>query len=87
MLVPVIGDIVSVIGLLVCTYFYYELPMEVSSISESLFPAMTGTWFAMFTGVYSYVSDVSTEEELTVRVGKWFFSNWISLWSLFCRCS
>ncbi|XP_066142939.1 lysosomal proton-coupled steroid conjugate and bile acid symporter SLC46A3-like [Euwallacea fornicatus] len=69
MLLPVLGDMASVTGLLICTYFYYEIPMEVSSLCESLFPSLSGTWFAMFTGVYSYISDVSSEEERTLRVG------------------
>lgn len=69
MLVPILGDIVMVLGLIVCTYFYYELPIEVNSVFESIFPALSGTWFAMFMGVYSYISDVSSEEERTMRVG------------------
>uniref|UniRef100_A0AAR5Q7W0 Major facilitator superfamily (MFS) profile domain-containing protein n=2 Tax=Dendroctonus ponderosae TaxID=77166 RepID=A0AAR5Q7W0_DENPD len=69
MLVPVLGDVLSVTGLLFCTYFYYEWPMEVNSLCESFFPAITGSWFAMFTGVYSYISDLSTEEERTMRIG------------------
>ncbi|KAH1008084.1 hypothetical protein HUJ04_005228 [Dendroctonus ponderosae] len=68
MLVPVLGDVLSVTGLLFCTYFYYEWPMEVNSLCESFFPAITGSWFAMFTGVYSYISDLSTEEERTMRI-------------------
>lgn len=70
MLVPVLGDVLSVTGLLLCTYFYYEWPMEVNSLCESFFPAISGSWFAMFTGVYSYISDLSTEEERTMRIGK-----------------
>ncbi|XP_050305956.1 uncharacterized protein LOC126743064 [Anthonomus grandis grandis] len=69
MLVPVLGDMTSVTGLIICTYFFHQLPMEVNSVCESLFPAISGTWFAMFCGVYSYISDVSSEEERTVRIG------------------
>ncbi|KAF7270826.1 hypothetical protein GWI33_016233 [Rhynchophorus ferrugineus] len=69
MLMPIMGDMSMVLGLLICTYFFYELPIEINSIFEAFCPAITGTWFAMFTGVYSYISDVSTEEERTIRIG------------------
>ncbi|XP_060516999.1 uncharacterized protein LOC132696276 [Cylas formicarius] len=68
-LAPILGDITMCLGLLACTYFFYELPLEVNTVFESLPPAITGTWFSMFVGVFSYVSDVSSEEERTVRIG------------------
>ncbi|KAL1513551.1 hypothetical protein ABEB36_002950 [Hypothenemus hampei] len=69
MIVPVLGDIACITGLIFCVYYFYEWPMEMNLIFESVFPAICGTWFAMFTGVYSYISDVSSEEERTMRIG------------------
>lgn len=69
MLLPMIGELFTTIGLLVCTYFFYELPMEVSGLVEGLFPALTGGWFTMFMGVFSYVADVTTVEMRTLRIG------------------
>lgn len=38
MLLPIVGELLTSIGLMVCTYFYYELPMEVAGFVEGLFP-------------------------------------------------
>lgn len=69
MLFPIVGEFCTVVGLMVCTYFFYELPMEVCGIVESLFPALTGGWFTMFMGVFSYIADVTTVETRTLRIG------------------
>lgn len=57
------------LGFLVCTYFFYQLPMEVNGVVESLPPSITGGWFSMFVGVYSYVSGLSSVETRTLRIG------------------
>lgn len=69
MLMPIVGEFFTVIGLMTCTYFFYELPMEVCAIMEALFPALTGGWFTMFMGVFSYIADVTTVEMRTLRIG------------------
>lgn len=69
MLLPILGEILTSIGLIVCTYFFYELPMEVAGVVESLFPALTGGWFTMFMAVFSYIGDVTTVEMRTLRIG------------------
>lgn len=60
MLIPIIGEFLTSIGLLICTYYFYELPMEVAGLVESVPPAMTGGWMTMFMAVFSYVGDVTT---------------------------
>ncbi|XP_050538920.1 solute carrier family 46 member 3-like [Daktulosphaira vitifoliae] len=69
MLVPIIGEFLTSIGLLVCTYYFYELPMEVAGLVESIPPAMTGGWMTMFMAVFSYVGDVSSVKMRTLRIG------------------
>lgn len=69
MLLPIIGEFCTVVGLMVCTYFFDELPMEVAGVVEGLFPAVTGGWFTMFMGVFSYIADVTSEEMRTLRIG------------------
>ncbi|XP_076252114.1 putative peptidoglycan muropeptide transporter SLC46 isoform X2 [Rhynchophorus ferrugineus] len=69
MILPIVGELLTSLGLIVCTYFYYELPMEVAGFVEGLFPAMTGGWFTMFMGVFSYIADVTTVEMRTLRIG------------------
>ncbi|EFA05308.1 probable peptidoglycan muropeptide transporter SLC46 isoform X2 [Tribolium castaneum] len=69
MLLPIVGELCTVLGLMVCTFFFYELPMEVAGFIEGLFPALTGGWFTMFMGVFSYIADVTTLEMRTLRIG------------------
>lgn len=69
MMVPIIGEFCTVIGLMVSTYFFYELPMEVVGFVEGFFPALTGGWFTMFMGIFSYIGDVTTVEDRTLRIG------------------
>ncbi|KAJ3641051.1 hypothetical protein Zmor_027575 [Zophobas morio] len=69
MLLPIVGELCTVIGLIFCTFFFYELPMEVAGFIEGLFPALTGGWFTMFMGVFSYIADVTTVEMRTLRIG------------------
>lgn len=69
MLLPIVGEFSTVVGLLLCSYFFYELPMEVCGLVEGLFPALTGGWFTMFMGVFSFMGDVTTVEKRTLRIG------------------
>ncbi|CAG5046466.1 unnamed protein product [Parnassius apollo] len=69
MLVPIIGEFLTSIGLIVNTFFFYQLPVEVAAVTEAIFPALTGGWFTMFMGVFSYIADVTTEEQRTLRIG------------------
>lgn len=68
MLIPIFGELISSIGLILCTY-YDRAPMEVAGVTEALFPGLTGGWFTMLMGVFSYVADVTTKEERTLRIG------------------
>ncbi|XP_046689252.1 proton-coupled folate transporter-like [Homalodisca vitripennis] len=69
MLMPIVGEFLTSIGLLICTYFFYQLPMEVAGVSEALFPAITGGWMTMFMAIFSYVGDITTVETRTLRIG------------------
>ncbi|XP_026318589.1 solute carrier family 46 member 3-like [Hyposmocoma kahamanoa] len=69
MLLPIVGEFLTSIGLILNTYFFYQLPLEVAAVTEAIFPALTGGWFTMFMGVFSYIADVTTEEQRTLRIG------------------
>ncbi|KAK7872176.1 hypothetical protein R5R35_001738 [Gryllus longicercus] len=69
MLMPIIGEFLTSMGLILCTYFFFELPMEVAGACEAIFPAITGGWFTMFMAVFSYIGDVTTVEMRTLRIG------------------
>lgn len=69
MLLPLTGEIVTCISLILCTYFFFEVPMEVVGFVEAIFPAITGGWFIMFMAAFSYIADVTTIEMRTLRIG------------------
>lgn len=69
MLFPIVGEFLTSISLIICTYWFYELPMEAAGVSEALWPALTGGWFTMFMGMFSYIADITTVESRTLRIG------------------
>lgn len=68
-LLPLFGDFLMCLSNILNAYFFYELPVEVTMFFEAFFPAITGGWISVYMGAFSYVSDVSTEESRTFRVG------------------
>ncbi|XP_073951253.1 proton-coupled folate transporter-like isoform X2 [Choristoneura fumiferana] len=68
-LLPIVGEFLTCIGFIINTYFFYELPVEVAALTESIFPAITGGWFTNFVGVFSYIGDITNTENRTYRVG------------------
>lgn len=69
MLLPIVGEFLTSISLIACTYWFYELPMEFAGLSEALWPAVTGGWFTMFMAVFSYIADITSVESRTLRIG------------------
>lgn len=67
MLLPIIGEFFSSVTLIACTYFD-ELPME-TVVLEAVWPALTGGWFTMFMGIFSYIADITSVESRTLRIG------------------
>ncbi|XP_016767384.1 uncharacterized protein LOC100578557 isoform X2 [Apis mellifera] len=69
MLLPIVGEFLSSVSMLLCTYFFHEVPMEATGVLEALWPALTGGWFTMFMGVFSYIADITSVESRTLRIG------------------
>ncbi|XP_053603004.1 proton-coupled folate transporter-like [Plodia interpunctella] len=68
-LLPIFGELLACVSNILNAYFFYELPVEVTMFFEALFPAITGSWAATYMGAFSYISDISSEESRTFRVG------------------
>lgn len=68
-MMPLLGETVTIIAFLCSVYFFYQLPVEFNCFFEAVPPAVTGGWFAMFMGVFSYISGVSSVETRTLRIG------------------
>ncbi|XP_066600366.1 probable peptidoglycan muropeptide transporter SLC46 [Prorops nasuta] len=69
MLAPIVGEFITSVCLIACTYWFVELPLEAAGVSEALFPALAGGWFTMFMGIFSYIADITSEESRTLRIG------------------
>ncbi|XP_041975984.1 proton-coupled folate transporter-like [Aricia agestis] len=68
-MIPIVGEFVGCLGLIISTIFFYELPVEFTALAESLPSALTGGWYTNFVGAFSYIGDITTKEERTYRVG------------------
>ncbi|XP_041975982.1 proton-coupled folate transporter-like [Aricia agestis] len=68
-LLPIFGELATSINNIVNVYFFYEIPVQVTVFLETFFPAITGGWVTMFLGVFSYISDITSEKSRTFRVG------------------
>ncbi|XP_059061430.1 proton-coupled folate transporter-like [Achroia grisella] len=68
-LLPIVGELLMCLSNILNAYYFYELRVEVTMFFEALFPAITGGWIATYMGAFSYISDISSEESRTFRVG------------------
>ncbi|XP_031352582.1 uncharacterized protein LOC116180821 isoform X3 [Photinus pyralis] len=78
LLLPIIGELITNIAFIFCTYYFYELPMEVNTLVEVLPTAITGGSNMLFLGVFTHVSAISSSEDRTFRIG--------IVHTLFCIC-
>lgn len=69
LMVPLIGEILSSIGFILCAVNRRSWPMEAVGVSEALFPSISGGSTTMMMAIYAYVADVSTIEMRTLRIG------------------
>lgn len=68
-LLPVVGDLLMVLSNILNAYYFYEIPVEVTMFFEAFLPAITGGWITTYMGAFSYISEISSEETRTFRVG------------------
>ncbi|XP_050538933.1 uncharacterized protein LOC126904197 isoform X2 [Daktulosphaira vitifoliae] len=69
MLLPIFGEIVRTIGLLLCVYYFYEFPIEVAGLVESLPTAIGGGVTVLYLATFSYIGDKCTVKNRTIRIG------------------
>ncbi|KAJ0180107.1 hypothetical protein K1T71_004698 [Dendrolimus kikuchii] len=68
-MLPIIGELLTCLSNMLNAYYFYELPVQVTMFFDAFFPAITGGWITTYMGAFSYISDVSSEESRTFRVG------------------
>lgn len=69
MLMPIAGEFLTCLLNMVNTYFFYQVSMEWTVFMEVIFPALTGGWYTMFLGCFSYIGDITPRETRTFRMG------------------
>lgn len=69
LLIPILGEIISSIGMLLTTYYFLEWPLWVTGLIEAIPPAFTGGWSIALMGSYSFIADVTTLDSRTFRIG------------------
>lgn len=69
MLMPIFAEFMTCMINLMNTYFFYEIPVEWTVILDILFPSLTGGWYTMFLGTFSYLCDITSKETRTFRLG------------------
>ncbi|XP_049865726.1 proton-coupled folate transporter-like [Pectinophora gossypiella] len=69
MLMPILGEVSTCILNMINTYFFYEVSVEWTVFMEVVSPALTGGWYTMFLGTFSYLGDITSRETRTFRLG------------------
>lgn len=68
-ILPIFGDLLMCLSNILNAYYFYEIPVQITMFFEAFFPAITGGWITTYMGAFSYISEVSSEETRTFRVG------------------
>lgn len=66
---PIFGEILVNIGLLLSTYFFYDLSLFGTALLEALPSALFGSFIIMFLGFYSFLTDRTSVADRTYRLG------------------
>jgi MFS transporter, PCFT/HCP family, solute carrier family 46, member 3 len=69
MLMPIFGEFMTCMLNMINTYFFYEVPVELTVFMEVIFPSLTGGWYTMFLGTFSYLGDITSQDSRTFRMG------------------
>ncbi|XP_055381794.1 proton-coupled folate transporter [Condylostylus longicornis] len=69
MLLPLIGEFLSALALLISSIYFDEIPMEFGAFLEKLLPGLLGGPTLMIMGVYSYLIATTKEEDRVFRLG------------------
>ncbi|XP_037299543.1 proton-coupled folate transporter-like isoform X2 [Manduca sexta] len=68
MVMPIAGEILQCLSNIINVIFF-TIPLEVMIFFDAFFPAVTGSWGVMYLGLFSYISDITTAENRTHRLG------------------
>lgn len=69
MVLPILGKLISIIGIILSTFFFLQVGMDETALLEGLPPALAGGRVVMTMAVYSYITDITSVSERTFRLG------------------
>lgn len=69
LLLPIVGEFLAIAGCILCVVFMRELPLEVQGLSQTILPSFLGGSTTLIMAIFAYISDVSTMEMRTLRIG------------------
>lgn len=69
MLIPIFGEMLSTVGLLLATHYFTEWPLWVTGVIDVITSSLTGGYSIALAGCFSYLADVTTPESRTFRMG------------------
>lgn len=69
LLIPIVGEFFAIIGCVLCVVFMKQLPIEVQGFSQTVIPSFLGGSTTLLMAVFAYISDVSSVEMRTLRIG------------------
>lgn len=69
LILPLIGDIVTAILLLVSLVFYNELPVEYNAFAEAIPQGLAGGWYSLMTAAFAYISEDPNINRRAIRIG------------------
>ncbi|GJQ69727.1 hypothetical protein Trydic_g22293 [Trypoxylus dichotomus] len=69
LLLPIVGEFFAITGCILSVVFMKQLPIEVQGFSQTVVPSFLGGSPTLVMAVFAYISDVSTIEMRTLRIG------------------
>ncbi|CAG9762388.1 unnamed protein product [Ceutorhynchus assimilis] len=69
LLMPIIGELLGVIGCILCSIFMIGLPLEAQGISQKVIPSLLGGQTMLVMATTAYIADISSLKMRTLRLG------------------
>lgn len=69
LVMPLLGEFISVIGCTLCVVFMNSWPLEAQGVFQTVVPSFFGGQTMIVMATYAYIADVSSLEMRTLRIG------------------
>lgn len=79
LMLPVIGEIFQNISNILNVTFFYQLRVEYLYFLDAFFGAAAGGWSLLYLAIFSYIADITTNENRTHRLGIVSFCTYVGM--------